>query len=205
MQRMAIIAAAALAAFLLLRHPASAPQALAAVPPAAVATRGPARRLSPIAAPVVYVVGAVEHAGLYRLAAGARAADALAKAGGFGPGADAAAINLAQRITDGEEILVPHLGEHLATPSPRRAGRTRSKRKAGSKSAAPTSPLNVNGANAAALATLPGIGTLLARRIVAYRRLNGPFASVDELADVAGMTQSRVDRIAPYLRVEGSP
>lgn len=202
MQRMAVIAAAALAAFLLLRHPASAPQAIAAVPSAAAATKGPARRLSSVAAPtasVVYIVGAVEHAGLYRLPAGARGADALAKAGGFTTEADPAAINLAQRVTDGEEIVVPRRGEHPATPLPRRTVKTRRKR------GAATSPLDVNAASAASLATLPGIGTLLAHRIVAYRQLNGPFASVDELADVAGMTQGRVDRIAPYLRIEGSP
>lgn len=76
-----------------------------------------------------------------------------------------------------------------------RAGRGRSRR------LPPASAVDLNGADAAALAQLPGIGPTLAARIVAYRDLNGPFASADELLDVAGITPGRLDRIAPYLVV----
>ncbi|HLI97350.1 MAG TPA: helix-hairpin-helix domain-containing protein, partial [Candidatus Baltobacteraceae bacterium] len=62
----------------------------------------------------------------------------------------------------------------------------------------------VNTADAQTLASIPGIGSTLASRIVEYRRLNGPFASLDELADVAGMTQRRVDAMSGYASVNTS-
>ena len=63
----------------------------------------------------------------------------------------------------------------------------------------------MNAADASALASLPGIAPTLAARIVEYRRVNGPFASVDELADVAGMTQRRIDALLPFLVLHDAP
>lgn len=145
---------------------------------------------------VVYVAGAVVHAGLYTLAAGARAQDAVVRAGGLSADADGAGVNLAQRLSDGEEIAVPRQGE-----APPRAARTRAARK----SAAVPAAVDLNAADASALASLPGIGPTLAARIVEYRRLNGPFASIDELADVAGMTQRRIDALLPFLVLHDAP
>ncbi len=152
------------------------------------------------ASAVVYVVGAVAHPGLYRVESGARVNEAVARAGGLRADADPAAVNLAERVSDGEEIRVLRLGE---TASPVR----RRKRKGASRtsSALPSAAIDLNAADENALATIPGIGPTLASRIVEYRRLNGPFASVDELADVAGMTQRRIDAMAEYVSVAGSP
>lgn len=146
------------------------------------------------AEPVVYVVGAVAHAGLYRVPAGARVDDAIRRAGGLRADADPAAVNLAQRVSDGEEIHVLRFGE-AATPVHKTSRKT-------ARSALPAAAaLDLNQADASALAAVPGIGPTLASRIVEYRRVNGPFASLDELADVAGMTQRRIDAISAYVTV----
>ena len=115
--------------------------------------------------------------------------------------ADAASVNLAQRVTDGEEIPVPRLGE--APPAAPRRSTARKSR--ATRPAPPDRAIDLNAADAAALTSLPGIGPTLAARIVEYRRINGPFASLDELADVAGMTQSRIDAISQYLTLRSMP
>jgi len=140
---------------------------------------------------VVYVAGEVQSPGLYRVLPGARADDALRKAGGFTQHADRAGVNLAEVVQDGEEVRVPRMGD----PAPKK----RAARK--SLTRAPIASVDLNAAGAAELAQLPGVGETLAERIVAYREQNGPFASVDELADVSGMTQRRVDALAQYLSV----
>ena len=143
---------------------------------------------------IVYVVGAVRHPGLYSVSGDARVNDAIVRAGGLLSAADAAAVNLAERVQDGTEIRVPRVGE--STPAPSRSSRARKP-----KAVAPEGSIDLNAADAQTLGSLPGIGGTLASRIVEYRDINGPFASLDELADVAGMTQRRIDAVSPYLRV----
>jgi competence protein ComEA len=161
---------------------------------------------------MVYVAGAVAHPGVYVIAPDARAKDALAKAGGATHDADLVAVNLAAHVADGDEIAVPHQGDartaaaarsaHRRTAGAARVTRRRPRRAAtNAGSAAPESAqvVDINSAGAAALAQLPGIGPTLAERIVEFRTLNGPFASVDGLADVAGITPQRLDALAPSL------
>lgn len=143
---------------------------------------------------VVYVVGAVAKPGLYHVRVGDRNARAVALAGGFTASADAAGINLAARAQDGDEIYVPHSGE-----APRRSTSPRGARRHGSRTPQ-TGSVDVNRAAASDLARVPGIGRSVAQRIVELRQLQGPFASLDELLDVAGMTQSRLERARAYLR-----
>ncbi len=138
---------------------------------------------------VVYVAGEVRHPGLYRVPPGARANDAVEKAGSFSNAADRAAVNLAEIVQDGEEIRVPRTGESAP----------RSRKIARKKRARLRMSLNVNSASAGELARVPGLGQTLAERIVAYRAQNGPFASLDELADVSGFTPRRIDALAQYL------
>jgi competence protein ComEA len=200
MNRILIPAVAAAAVLLAFWRPATpaAGISMSTSPPAAAQhlRKGHPSRSAAPSKVVVYVAGAVVHAGLYTLAAGARAQDAVARAGGLRADADAAGVNLAQHVSDGEEIAVPRQGE-----TPPRTARTRAVRK---KAATPAA-VNLNAADASALASLPGVGPTLAARIVEYRRLNGPFASVDELADVAGMTQRRIDALLPYLMLHDAP
>ena len=120
------------------------------------------------------------------------------RAGGFSAQADPAAVNLAQPLQDGEEIRVPKLGE-CSPASKKRA--TRGRRTRVRAPDIPLASIDLNAADAAELARLPGLGETLAARIIAYRLQNGAFASVDELADVSGMTQRRIDAIAQYVVV----
>lgn len=195
------IAVAAVAAVVVIaRHPSQR------APSLAVATAAPHIRTARLtrqmqAGSVVYVAGAVLRPGLYRLTPGARANDAVRLAGGFSEKADQAGVNLAQHVEDGDEIRVPLAGERpvrTAAARSRRSPRTARVRK-------PTpQAIELNTASPEQLGTLPGLGPTLAERIVAFREANGGFASVDELLDVSGMTQRRLDAIAPYLLVNGA-
>ncbi len=144
---------------------------------------------------VVYVAGAVPRPGLYRLRAGSRVDDAVRMAGGLERNADAAGVNLAQRLEDGDEVEVPVVGEtpHLRSRHPSHRRLKRSRRSVG--------VVELNAAGADSLAGVPGIGAAIAQRIVEVRDREGPFASLDELLDVAGMTAGRLERARPHLRL----
>jgi competence protein ComEA len=192
-------AAVALVVAFVLRPAQLAPHPEPALGAPAQAERPPA----PPPRTLVYVAGAVVHPGVYALSGDARAQDALAKAGGATRDADLVAVNLAARVADGDEIAVPRQGEARAParsahrrPPAGGARRRRSPRRAETA----TGPVvDLNAADARTLSELPGIGPVLAERIVDFRALNGPFASVDGLADVAGVTPQRLDAILPRL------
>jgi competence protein ComEA len=212
--RLGIVAGIVLAALALaVAHPWSA-----AAPAPALALATPAPPVAtPHAAPggprparaVVYVAGAVVRPGVYTVASDARVTDALGQAGGFARDADRVAVNLAAHVTDGEEIAVPRAGETLAlapATSPTGNAKDRAHPRSGRRrprtaAAPPSAAIDLNLADAATLETIPGVGPALAERIVAFRAANGPFASVDGLADVSGITPSRLDAIAPSLTV----
>ena len=122
---------------------------------------------------VVHVVGQVARPGVVTLPGGSRVADAIEAVGGAGPEADLAAVNLARVLADGEQVLVPRSGE----PAPALPGQT----------AVQGGPIDLNGADVAALDALPGIGPVLAQRIVDWRTDNGRFTSVEELGEVTGI------------------
>jgi competence protein ComEA len=202
--RIAVVVAATLglAAFAL-RHPAprAVVQSVSVATPSSdpdptdVGTRHH-RRFRPPSPPgelVVYVAGAVARPGLYHLHLGDRYAQAVALAGGLRASADPAGVNLAQRATDGEEIYAPVAGEAPRT----RVRETRTRRH---RATPPDGSVDVNTADAAELAAVPGIGRAVASRIVELRKREGRFGSLDELLDVAGMTQSRLERARSYLR-----
>lgn len=200
MKRLLVAACALVAGFLALHRPPSAPALVAAAALPSAAPSQHSRKGHPFAAhageSVVYVVGAVLHPGLYRVGADARIEEAVRRAGGLRADADPAAVNLAQRVRDGEEIDVLRAGE--SAPATRRTKRKKTARTAFSQR---SQSVDLNGADERTLAQIPGIGAALAARIVEYRRLNGPFASFDELADVAGMTQRRIDAVAAYATI----
>jgi competence protein ComEA len=203
MKRLLVLVLIGAAALLAVRRPAPAPAiAAAGAPlPAWQHTRKGHPLFGTSSAAIVYVAGAVEHPGLYRVPASARVNDAVLRAGGLRFDADAAAVNLAARISDGEEINVLRVGQAAPASHTRKIRRKRE----GNTAAAPVPLLDLNTADENALAGVPGLGATLAARIVEYRRLNGPFASVDELADVAGMTQRRVDAMSAYVMVGSAP
>ena len=125
---------------------------------------------------VVSVVGLVARPGLVTLPSGARVADAVEAAGGLLPEADPASVNLAAVVADGEQLAVGVQGAVPAAAPPTGDG--------GSGAA---SPVNLNVATVADLDALPGIGPVLAQRIVDHRARQGRFGSVDQLNDVAGI------------------
>lgn len=200
MVRALIIVAVVGLAALAIWHPApQAPVATGGAPSVpAVGTRrhlkGPSSSAS--SGTVVYVVGAVVRPGLYHLAENARIDDAVRAAGGFGAGADPAGVNLAARTNDGDEIDVPLLGESARSTSSTKRSRTPRTRKTKTHAI-----VDVNTAPVDALASVPGIGATVAARIVEIRERDGAFTTFDELLDVAGMTQSRLDRALPFLHL----
>jgi competence protein ComEA len=137
----------------------------------------------------VHVAGRVRHPGLVQLPAGSRVQDAIHAAGGATSGADLDAINLARKLTDGEQVLVPGPGDPVPQPAPGAAG-----------PGAPSAPLDLNTATVEQLDTLPGVGEVTAGRIVAYRTAH-PFTAVDELLEVPGIGQRRFDQLKDLVTV----
>jgi competence protein ComEA len=135
----------------------------------------------------VHVAGRVRRPGLYRLSSGARVAAAIDQAGGPARRADIAKVNLAARIEDGQQIVVPRLG---AGP----AGGAAGVGAAGAGSAVgggAGAKLSLGSATAEQLDGLDGIGPTLAKRIVAYRDAHGGFRSLGQLRDVEGIGEKR--------------
>ncbi len=139
---------------------------------------------------VVSVVGLVARPGLVTLPAGARIADAVAAAGGLLPEADPASVNLAAVVSDGQQVAVGVPGAApAAAPGPE------------SGTAGSAGPLDVNAATATDLDALPGIGPVLAQRIVDHREANGRFTSVEQLDDVPGIGPATYAELADLVRV----
>ena len=157
---------------------------------------------TPSAEVVVHVSGAVKRAGVYRLAPDSRVADAIEQAGGATEHADLDALNLAEPLQDGQKIHVPRKGEAsapaLASVAPSRTPRSAPQAAA----ATPQFPINLNTATADQLEAIPGIGPVLAQRIIEYRQTRGRFQSVDELLEVRGIGPKRLESMRPYVVVK---
>ena len=137
----------------------------------------------------MHVVGAVRRPGLYRLAQGARIADAVARAGGATRRANLSLINLAAPLADGEQVVVPGRGVAAPAGAPAATGST------GRATAASTGPVHLNTATLEQLDTLPGVGPVTAQKILDYRQKHGSFSSVDELDAVPGIGPARMDQL----------
>ena len=137
---------------------------------------------------VVAVVGLVARPGLVTVPTGSRVADAVEAAGGLLPGTDPAAVNLAALVTDGQQIAVG-VPDVVGGP-PRAEG-----------AAEGGGLVDLNAATAQELDALPGIGPVLAQRIVAHRDEQGPFRSVDQLDDVPGIGPTIYAELAELVTV----
>ncbi|RLK11897.1 competence protein ComEA [Micromonospora sp. M71_S20] len=144
---------------------------------------------------VVAVAGKVRRPGLVRVPAGARVADAVEAAGGALPGVDVALLNPARKVTDGELILVGVAAPPGAAPPPGAA--------AGGAPGAPGAGgrLNLNTATLAQLDALPGVGPVLAQRILAHRDQQGGFRSVGDLRQVDGIGDARYEQLKDLVTV----
>ncbi len=147
---------------------------------------------------VVHVTGAVGAPGVVRLAEGARVVDAVTAAGGLRPEADAQRLNLAAPLLDGSRIVVPVIGQEMApevtTTVAAPAGAAPAAGGVSSGGAAPTgAKLDLNSATAEQLESLPGVGPATAAAIVEHREAHGEFKSVDELLDVRGIGDAKLE------------
>jgi competence protein ComEA len=140
----------------------------------------------------VHVVGRVRHPEVVVLAAGSRVEDAVRAAGGFAPGADQGAVNLARLLVDGEQIRVPVPGEVVTPAGGSGSGGT-------SGAGGGTGKVSLNAADASALDSLPGVGEVLAGRIVAWRREHGRFSTVEELGEVSGIGEKLLAQLTPLV------
>ena len=144
----------------------------------------------------VHISGAVRNPGVYTLHPDDRVEDAVKQAGGFTGDAARDTVNLAHRLRDEEQILIPRLGE---TP-PAATAPTVSQPHTSDSSAAGESLIDLNTAAVDLLETLPGIGPVKAQAIVDYRR-DGPFKSVEEIMNVPGIGSATYDRIRDLVTV----
>jgi len=148
-----------------------------------------------VAQVTVDVAGAVTNPGVYSLPINSRVIDAIKAAGDTVKGADVSDINLARVIKDGEQVYIyppqnySQKGGGAARVSPQRA------------KARVTGPISLNRASAKELESLDGIGPVLAARIVAYRKVNGPFLTVEDLLKVSGIGTAKYGQFKEKLRV----
>lgn len=145
---------------------------------------------------VVHVAGEVGRPGVVEVPSGSRLEDAIEAAGGATGEADLAAVNLARPVVDGEQVYVPSTADERA-PASWGGGTTG----AGGSDGAGSGLVDLNAADVGALDALPGIGPVLAQRILDWRTEHGRFTSVDELGEVAGIGPTVLERLRPLVVV----
>ena len=171
-------------------EPTTAPAGASATPGAAPTTAGV----------TVHVVGQVRRPGMVTLDAGARVADAIEEVGGATRRADLDGVNLARLLVDGEQVVVPKPGQTPpAAGAP--AGSAPSVGGAPAGTPAAGAPVNLNTADLATLETLPGVGPVLAQRILDWRTEHGRFTAVEELGEVSGIGDKIYAQLAPEVTV----
>jgi competence protein ComEA len=132
---------------------------------------------------IVHVGGAVERSGVYRLPAGARVTDAIRRSGGFAGGANRDAINLAARLSDGQQVVVPGPGTAAAATS-----------------GAQTGPISLGSATIEQLDQIEGIGPVTAQKILEFRDQHGGLSSIDQLDEVDGIGPSTMQTLRSSLQ-----
>ena len=138
--------------------------------------------------------------GVYALSPDSRVFHVVEAAGGMTQEADEARVNLADRVRDGQQVLVPAHGATLPpSPTPLAAGTdgvaVQNAHSSGAR-------ININMASVPELESLPGIGAVYAQRIVAYREANGPFLQTEDIMNVNGIGPACYERIQDQITVD---
>lgn len=172
------------------------------VPGESVDIQGPSGRIyqgrGELPTVVVHVAGCVKNPSVYKLQPGSRVVDAIHMAGGPTRDANLDAVNLAEKVRDGEKIMVPSKQPAVTIPpGPMTAARTTVPvaAVAGVQSGA----VNINTAGLAELDNLPGVGPATAQKIIDYRNQIGRFAAVDQLLDVKGIGPKKLEEMRPHV------
>lgn len=151
---------------------------------------------------VVHVVGQVKRPGVRELPAGSRVAQAVAAAGGAKIGADLSRVNLARVLVDGEQVRIPAPGDPVdprELTGPSAASGAGGGGGMGGVGGGSGGQVALNSADLAALDTLPGVGPVLAQRILDWRTQHGRFTSVDELGEVSGIGEKLLAQLTPLV------
>ena len=135
---------------------------------------------------VIDVQGEVKTPGVYELPINSRVTDAIKAAGGAKVSADLSYINQARMIKDGEQIYIDRKSSGISTSR---------------KNSSVTGIININRATAKELDKLPGIGPVIASRIVEYRKINGSFQTIEDLKKVQGIGASTLEKFKSKIRV----
>lgn len=135
---------------------------------------------TPHAGIAVEMRGAIATPGVIHLPPGARLIDAINASGGLTDEADRPLINLSARVSDGQVVVIPTMP---------------------SEESASAGLININTASVAELTQLPGIGDVLANRIVDYRELNGPYQRIEDLLNIQGISGNLLEEIGPLITV----
>jgi competence protein ComEA len=160
---------------------------------------------APVGSVVVHVAGLVARPGVVTVPLGARVTDAVRAAGGPVRGADTGAVNLARPVVDGEQIVVPSRSTGRPVTPATGPGGGSGGPAGGSGGPAPPAGagqrLDLNAATPEQLQELPGVGPVLAQRILEWRQANGRFSTVEELREVDGIGERRFAELADRVRV----
>jgi len=135
----------------------------------------------------VYISGWVTSPGVVQMTEGAIVADAVAAAGGALEGALLDEINLARPLIEGDHVQIPGPGDSIAAPTGGGEGGD--------------GLISLNQADASLLEDLPGVGPVLAERIVAHREANGPFETVEDLLEVPGIGEAKLAAMRDSIAV----
>lgn len=160
---------------------------------------------------VVQAAGAVREPGVVRLPAGSRVDDLVQAAGGFADGADRDRVNLAALVADGERVWIPAVGEEAAPDvvagggggggGPVASGGSSGSATDPGGGSTPAGPVDLNRATAVELDALPGVGPATAAAILAHRDEVGRFTSVEQLLDVRGIGEAKLEQLRPLVTV----
>jgi len=153
----------------------------------------------PTPAPIqVHISGAVHNPGVYELPLESRVQDAIQVAGGFTEDAQQEGINLAAKLQDGDQVLVPAQRTSASYPMGDSTSQTADQQ---SLTQSTSNIVNINSASQDELETLPGIGPVTAQKIIEYRQSNGDFSSIEGIQKVSGIGPATFDKIEALITV----